>query len=514
MGDTAAQDPMIADEYHPPLPSRRIGRREFLGGSLGVLGAVGLAACSGTSSAQTVRPIGPTDRLIQAVEAKRTSAGAATARLDLTAAPARIDLGGIQVDTWAYGGSVPGPLLRLKAGDRLSANVHNGLPAPTTVHWHGVALRNDMDGVPNLTQPAIAASTSKLYEFTAPDPGTYWFHPHVGTQLDRGLYAPLIIDDPREPLSYDAEHVVVLDDWLDGTGRTPDSELQTLKSGGMGQMNMGGMSRSSSQLLGGDAGDVTYPHYLINGRIPAAANTVTFKPGTRLRLRIINAGGDTAFRVALGGHRLTVTHTDGYPVEHVDTDALLIGMGERFDALVTLADGMFPLTAVAEGKTGAAMEIIRTGSGTPPPPDTRPNELNGRVISGLQLQADRSVLIPNRRPDRTHPIALGGDMSGYRWTINGQVYGKNGTLQLRQGERVRLVMRNNTSMFHPMHVHGHTFQLRPAAGTGARKDTVMVLPGQTVTADLVADNPGQWLVHCHNIYHGEAGMMTVLSYVR
>lgn len=136
------------------------------------------------------------------------------------------------------------------------------------------------------------------------------------------------------------------------------------------------------------------------------------------------------------------------------------------------------------------------------------------MLGGLDLRADRSVLLPNLRPDRTHRLALGGDMSSYRWTINGQVYGKNSTLTVRQGERVRLVMRNDTSMFHPMHLHGHTFQVRPSAGGGARKDTVIVLPGQTVTADLAGDNPGQWLVHCHNVYHGEAGMMTVLSYVR
>ena len=498
-----------------PQPcNRRIGRREFLAGSLGLLGAAGLAACSGRSAPTPLRLIGPNDPLVQATESKRASPGAATTRVQLTAQPTRIDLGGVQVNTWAYGDTVPGPLIRLKAGDRLSVNVRNGLPAPTTVHWHGLALRNDMDGVPDVTQPAIAASADKLYEFTAPAAGTYWFHPHVGTQLDRGLYAPLIIDDPREPLSYDAEHVVVLDDWLDGTGRTPDSELRTLKSGGMGQMNMGGMSMGSSTLLGGDAGDVTYPHYLINGRAPGAANTVTFKPGTRLRLRFINAGGDTAFRVALGGHHLTVTHTDGYPIQAIDADAVLIGMGERVDALVTLADGAFPLTAVAEGKNGGALEIIRTGGGAAPTADTRPTELNRRVISGLHVEAADHVFIPRRPPDRTHPLALGGDMSNYRWTINGEVYGKNGTLRLRQGELVRLVIRNNTSMFHPMHVHGHTFQLRPSSGRGARKDTVIVLPGQTVTADLIADNPGQWLAHCHNVYHGEAGMMTVLSYVR
>lgn len=518
MVDARSNDPALHLVEPRALLDRRIGRRAFLGGSLSFLGA-GLAACSGGSSSPAAQPIGPEDPLVQAVETKRTAAGAATVRSDLAARPVRIDLGGVQVDTWAYGETVPGPLLRVAAGDRLAVNVRNDLPAPTTVHWHGIALRNDMDGVPGLTQPAIAVAGSKLYEFTVPDPGTYMFHSHVGTQLDRGLYGPLIVDDPHEALRYDAEHVVVLDDWLDGTGRTPDAQLDTLRSQGMAGMSMGDRSmdargKLASPLLGGDAGDVTYPYYLINGRVAAAANTVAYKPGTRLRLRFLNVGGDTAFRVALGGHRLTVTHTDGYPVQHVDTDALLIGMGERVDALVTLGDGAFPLVAVAEGKNGAGLEIVRTGTGAAPPATTRPGELNRQVTSALTLAAADDVFIPDRTPDRTHSLALGGDMSGYRWTINGQVYGKNGTLALRQGQRVRLVMRNSTSMFHPMHVHGHTFQLRPGNGRGARKDTVIVLPGQTVTADLIADNPGQWLVHCHNVYHGEAGMMTVLSYVR
>ncbi len=438
----------------------------------------------------------------------------------LTAQPASIDLGGPVVETWAYGEAVPGPLVRLPAGDRLVATVTNALPDPTSVHWHGIALRNDMDGVPGLTQKAIAAGRSMKYEFTAPDPGTYMFHSHVGTQLDRGLYAPLIVDDPAEPLVYDAEHVVVLDDWLDGTGRTPDSVLKELQAGGMdmGGMDMDGMSAGGdsplSPLLGGDAGDVQYPYYLINGRVATAPNTVTFTPGTRLRLRIINVGSDTAFRVALGGHRLSVVHSDGFPVRPVDTDAVLIGMGERIDVLVTLADGAFPLIALAEGKNASGLEVIRTGSGAAPTADTYPRELAGQVTGALMLEAADDAFLAERRPDRTHDLVLGGSMSDYQWTINDRVYSDRKDLQVRPGEVVRLKMTNSTMMFHPMHLHGHTFQVRSATGRGPRKDTVMVLPGETITADLVADNPGQWLVHCHNVYHGEAGMMTALAYIK
>jgi len=276
-------------------------------------------------------------------------------------------------------------------------------------------------------------------------------------------------------------------------------------SGGMGSMG----ETMQSSLLGG-AGDIAYPHYLVNGRIPTSPVTLTGTPGQRVRIRIVNAGSDTAFRVALGGHRMTVTHADGYPVQPAATDALLIGMGERFDVTVTLADGAFPLVASAEGKNGQGMAVVRTSpAAAPPTATTVPSELTGRVLLGTDLLAAAGSRLPDRAVDTTHDLALGGSMAGYRWTLNGKAFPDTAPVEVRQGQRVRLRFVNQTMMFHPMHVHGHTFAL--TAG-GARKDTVIVRPMQTVEVDLQADNPGQWATHCHNIYHAEAGMMTTLSY--
>ncbi len=437
----------------------------------------------------------------------------------LTAAPATVDLGGVQVQTWAFDGQLPGPEIRLARDEVLRAELRNGLPQPTTIHWHGIALRNDMDGVPDLTQPPVAPQSRFSYEFAVPDAGTYFFHPHVGMQLDRGLYAPLVVTDPDEPGDYDLEAVIVLDDWLDGVGgRDPDQRLEQLRSegmdmGGMG-MGMGGMGGGPRAPLGPDAGDVDHPYYLINGRIGTDPVTVQGAPGQRLRLRIINAAADTAFRVALGGHRLTVTHSDGFPVAPAEGDALLIGMGERYDVVVTLADGVFPLVALAEGKQGQAFALVRTAGGTRPPPEAAPAELAGRLIMAPSLRATESVRLPEREPDRIHELTLGMDMSGYRWTINGQVYGEHDPLPIERGERVRMRFVNRTMMFHPMHLHGHTYQQAvTGSGAGPRKDTSIVLPMQAVEIDIEGDNPGQWLLHCHNSYHMEAGMMTVLSYV-
>ncbi|WP_447037035.1 multicopper oxidase family protein [Streptomyces sp. DSM 118878] len=549
-------------------------RRALLGAAAAVAGTGILTACtdSGSGAAGPAGYVDPAGPEVAAAERKRARGGRVR-EVKLTATEARLDLGGPTVRTWAYGDTLPGKEVRVTAGDTLALTLANHLPRATSLHWHGVALRNDMDGVPGLTQQDVRPGADFTYRFAVPDPGTYWFHPHSGTQQDRGLYAPLIVEDPKEPLRYDKEWVVVLDDWVDGVaGSTPDGVLAELRegmsghdmggdgdgggngedggSGGMdhGGHGMAGMSHAAagttpapepsgpepstpgpsgpepsgpsrmmmgarSDLLGGDAGDVAYPYYLINGRTPKAPVQFRARPGDRVRLRIINAGGDTAFRVALGGHEMTVTHTDGFPVEHTRTDALLLGMGERYDVLVTAGDGAFPLTAVAEGKKASALAVLRTGGGAAPTASARPKELEGRLLTADKLRAAESVALPSRKPDRTVRLRLTGGMAKYDWAFDKKPYSPGRRHPLRAGERVRLVFANSTSMWHPVHLHGHTFALANVAG-GPRKDTAIVLPNGTLTVDFDADNPGLWMVHCHNVYHAEAGMMTVLGYRR
>ncbi|MTE15696.1 multicopper oxidase family protein [Nocardia aurantiaca] len=513
-----------------PLSSR-MNRRGFLALGAGAAAAATLAACSKNTTASPSL-VQPDSDAVRAAEAARRTAGAAVRDVTLRAEPTTVDLGGVQVPTWAFGGAVPGPEIRIAKGDVVRAQFTNALPAPTTIHWHGIALRNDMDGVPDVTQSPIAAGGSFGYEFTAPEPGTYFFHPHVGVQLDRGLYAPLIVEDPADGRDYDTEAVVVLDDWLDGVnGRDPDEELRHLRDRGMSGMNMGGMpgmNHSGMNMggpggmsmpvdpnapLGSDVGDVTYPYFLINGRLGSDPAVFTARPGQRMRLRIINAAADSAFRVAVGGHQMRVTHTDGFPVQPITTSSLLISMGERYDVIVDLADGVFPLVAAAEGKTGRGFALIRTGGGTPPPVDARPSELAVAPLTADRLTCAESVRLQAKKPDQTLDVTLGSDAKSYVWTINGKAYPDRTALNISQGQRIRLRFRNQSMMFHPMHLHGHTFQLVDHAGSGPRKDTAIVLPMQTVEVDLDADNPGQWMLHCHNAYHAEAGMMSILSYV-
>ncbi|MCJ1677621.1 multicopper oxidase family protein [Streptomyces sp. APSN-46.1] len=554
------------------LPTRPT-RRAVLGATAALAGSGLLAACSGDgsstghdsgsmghgamkhggSAAATPRGyVDPAGPQVQAAEAARKATGPLT-EVKLTATITPLDLGGgVSVRSWAYGDELPGQEVRATAGGTLALTLANHLPEATSLHWHGLALRNDMDGVPGLTQRDIAPGESFAYKFAVPKPGTYWFHPHTGVQQDRGLYAPLIIEDPKEPLSYDKEWVVVLDDWLDGVdGSTPDAVLAALRKGMSTDPGHGGhgghggtaghaapvpatshspspsgsgggpnrlLMGSESDILGKDAGDVAYPYYLINGRMADDPSVFTARPGDRIRLRIINAGGDTAFRVALGDHELTVTHTDGFPVAPAKASSLLLGMGERYDVLVTAGDGVFPLTALAEGKGQAALAVLRTGAGKAPTAATRPAELDVRPLLANKLKAAESAALSNRRPDRTIKLRLTGSMDRYNWAFNHAPYTPDQRYPVKAGERVRIEFTNATPMWHPLHLHGHHFALgaggrggRRGQG-GARKDTTIILPGAKLTVDFDADNPGLWMAHCHNVYHSESGMMTVLGY--
>ena len=514
-------------------------RRSFLSASGALLATAALAACS--EQALPVGFITSADPQVGAYEAQLVSTGRRVSQTFMPMAQT-VDLGGVTAKTWAFGNEPVGPEVRLSAGDRLVATVNNMLPAQTSIHWHGVALRNDMDGVPRLTQPAIAAGSKFTYDAVIPDPGTYWYHSHVGTQLDRGLSGPLIVEDPHEPLKYDDEWVIVLKDWVDGITGTPDDVLKELSRGmggtstsapmpsmsGMessttpspsmgGTAGSGGMkymlTGATSALLGGDAGDVKYPFYLINGRTARDPKVFTGKPGARVRLRIINTGGDTAFRFAVGGHKLTVTHTDGYPIMATEADALLLGNGERYDALITLKDGVFPIMALAEGKKQRAMAIIRTGAGTVPALDAAMPEFTGRIPMAWDLKPTDAGRLPAKKVDRVIRMNLTGSMGKYDWGIDGRRFNamsvSSNRFGIKKNERVRLEWKNTTAMWHPMHLHGHTFELD---GSGTRKDTVIVLPHTTMKINFDAVNPGVWAYHCHNSYHLSSGMMGSVSY--
>ena len=453
-----------------------------------------------------------------------------------------VELGSQSVDTWTYDGSVPGPELRLTQGRPVRIRVENALPEPTSVHWHGIRLQNAADGVPGLTQDPIPPGGSHLYEFTPPDAGTYFFHSHVGVQLDRGLYGALIVEARDERSDTDDDVVLMLDDWLDGMGETPDTRLESLRRNGMqmGGVDTGGMDMGGTDMHGmgmregrnagsermppaagslatlansmeagtADPGDIRdYPLHLINGRPPEDAFRVVASREDRLRLRIVNAASDTIYCVFIEDAALTVTHADGQPVVPVETDGIVIGMGERYDAVVTVPDGSRRIIAVALGKRARAIATLRArGSTQRAASPSAPYVLPRRIIDYADLRPRR-----HQRPltgARETVLDLGMGAGSYSWTFGGQAFDQSDPIRLERGTRQRFVMRNRTMMAHPMHLHGHSF--RPAAA-GPLKDTILVPPRREVAVDWVADNPGSWAFHCHNAYHAETGMMRRLE---
>lgn len=510
----------------PSSAARGLTRRQAIGAGASAAGVAALGAYGLTRTGGRSQP--------------------AAADVVLRAERTTVELGPRTAETWAYNGALPGPVLRLKEGQRFRARVENHLPQPTTVHWHGIRLRNAMDGVPGVTQEPIAPGSSFDYDFVAPDAGTYLYHSHVGTQLDRGLYGALVVEARHEALAYDREALIVLDDWLDGVAGTPDAQLDRLRKQGM---NMGGRMKTGNDMgagggpktrggagrhttLGGampgtdtlaglanalerggvDPGDVRYPLYLINGRPPSDPAIVRVRRGERLRLRIANPAADTLFCVFVEGHELTVTHADGQPVEHVRTGALVIGMGERYDVLLDARNpGAHRIIAAPLGKQGRAVATLRYADAPRAslPAAAAPYRMPSRIASYSDLVAPTESASRLRAEDTILELGMGDGR--YRWTIGGQAFPDAEALRFGRGEPVRLVLRNTTMMPHPMHLHGHFFRAITRGGRGPRKDTILVPPMATTAIELVADNPGRWAFHCHNAYHGEAGMMRIVE---
>ena len=436
------------------------------------------------------------------------------------------------VRAWTYDGKLPGTEIRVKEGECVRIALKNNLPQETTIHWHGQTQRgtNNMDGVPGVTQAAIQPGASFVYDFRAEPAGSFIYHPHVGLQIERGLVGAFIVEPARETVSYDREYTIMIDDWLEGS---PDEAFEKLKRGEMQGMKMDGMNdqpaiNSEGASGGGKSGanspqmqmekgaDVAYQTFLINGKTPEYPAEFSVKSGERVRFRVVNPSGSTVYRFAVGGHKLTVTHADGIAVQPVEADALEIAPGERYDVLITANNaGAWTIAAMSadEPQRGARAVLRYTDAGARANPSIKdlPKELNGGLLNYAQLAALQPANVPNA-PERLIEITLGGQMSPYIWTINGKTHPAE-PFEIRAGERVRLLMKNQSLMRHPMHLHGHSFRVLNGSSAPPLKDTAIVEPNRNLEIDFFADNPGDWAFHCHHAYHLEAGLMRVFKYV-
>ncbi len=443
---------------------------------------------------------------------------------------------GKTIKAMAYNGRVPGPEIRAREGERLRVVLKNSLGEPTTIHWHGVDVPNSMDGVPGVTQKPVQPGETFVYEFEARPAGTRWYHTHFQEhrQMDLGLVAPLIIEPTtQEPMAYDREVTLVLDDWATGAGPALPSTAEgtasargspggmmsgMMRGRGMGDMmggrGMGGMMRG----MGRGAHEPAYDTMTINGKAHPATEPLRVRRGERLRLRIINASAEHTHMVRLAGHRLAVTHTDGNPLTApVDVDALPMAPSERYDVIVT-ADhpGAWSLWCLQPGHAAAGerMAVLYDGHERAEP------VLPGTDLAGLRLWEfgmgrGRDTLPSPSGSVRSFTLTLSGGMMGNdAWTINGKIYPQTEPLRLARGELARILFRNMSMEAHPMHLHGQSFRVMALNGNRFPqpivKDVVDVDAHMgSALIEFTAHNAGDWFLHCHKPMHMEGGMIVL-----
>lgn len=505
---------------------------------------------------------------------------------DLSIGEAPMNFTGSTKIAQAINGSIPGPLLRWREGDSVTLRVANQLDEDTSIHWHGIVLPADMDGVPGLSFHGIRPRESYTYHFEVKQSGTYWYHSHSGFQEQRGVYGPLVID-PREPdpIAFDREHVILLSDWTDEDPmrvfrklkkqsdyynfhkRTIGDFFKDARKNGLGTTLAGRTAWGAMRMNPTDLADVsgaTYTH-LMNGVTPNGNWTGLFKSGERVRLRFINGSSMTYFDVRIPGLKMTIVAADGQRVHPVTVDEFRIATAETFDAIVEPAgQDAFTIFAQALDRTAyaAGTLAVREGLRAPvPEPDPRivltmadmghdmaahaghamagagvpnhPSSEAGNPLVDMQATmpmsriddpgiglrnngrrvltySDLGSVFPDpdgREPSRSIELHLTGHMERFAWSFDGVKFSDAEPLRLIYGERLRIVLVNDTMMTHPIHLHGMWSDLENDAGDFlVRKHTIDMPPGTRRAYRVRADALGRWAYHCHLLFHMEAGM--------
>ena len=394
----------------------------------------------------------------------------------------------------------------------------NDTGTDTLVHWHGLAPPWRQDGVPDVSAPAIPHGGSASYDFPLTGPGTFWMHSHQGLQEQSLLSAPLIVRDPAAAGADRQEVVLMLHDFSFQPPQAIYAGLRGMPGSGSG-MAMPGMEHAQvgSAGMAMDLNDVAYDAFLANDRTLDDPQVVRVEQDGRVLLRVINAAASSNFHVDLGPVSAWLVAVDGQAVHPVAGSNFPLAIAQRIDLEFSIPPGQssVPVFATLEGERTRTGIVLATVGATVArlPALARAATAPLTLDAELALRAARPLVA--RKADRVHAIDLTGSMQGYAWGLNGIPYVQAKPLMVAKGERVELVMANRTSMSHPMHLHGHAFQVMAIDGrafAGAVRDTVLVPPMKSVTVAFDADNPGHWAFHCHNLYHMEAGMMTTVAY--
>jgi FtsP/CotA-like multicopper oxidase with cupredoxin domain len=465
----------------------------------GLLLSAMLVASAAAQASGTLQPAG-WDASMRLTEAKDLNPDPRIVEINLEARVAQVDIKGRKVEVWTYDGGLPGPLIRVRVGDRLIVHFSNALPQDTTVHWHGLRVPIQMDGVPGISQPPVKPGGRFTYDFTVPDAGLFWYHPHVrsAAQVGYGLYGALLVEDPNDGVGVADEIVVVLSDIAidEATGQLEDPD-----SGGTTGMAFG---REGTQIL-------------VNGRTDAR---LTVRPGAPQRWRIVNAAKSRYFVLDLGGQPFTLLGVDGGIQEYsTEKDAIQLAAGERIDVVVypkgKAGEDLLLQTFLANRGYGSiefrpAEQQLMTLEFAHLP------EFTGRPIAKVTPGIKPLDLAGATRVDMRFTIAQLSDGT-FEYGINGRPYGKDKPLLAKPGETQIWTMTNETAWSHPFHLHGFFFQglddknqpVRPLAW----KDTVDVPFKDTrrVAVRFDEGHEGSWMIHCHILDHADGGLMSTVQ---
>ena len=523
--------------------------------------------------------------------------------IDLAVGQGAIEVAGRSGHAFAVNGSVPGPLVRLKEGEAATLRVANHLAQDTSIHWHGLLLPFQFDGVPGVSFPGIKPGETFVYELPAlRQSGTYWWHSHSDLQEQAGHYGPIIIDPAGpDPVQADRDYVLLLSEFSPLHPHTIMAKLKKgeeyfnrQKTSWTDDYRLSGSDRrmwAGMRMMPTDIADVTGSTYtyLMNGHAPEDSLEYLFSPGERVRLRIINGSAMSFFNIRIPGVRMSVVQADGKNVRPIEVDEFQIGTAETYDIVVEPTAEAHTIVAEAMDRSGMAVATLtsRAGARAPVPslrdpvlltmtdmghggmdhsgvghsnmghapstggmdhgsmkmrdtssvpPDVavgpgvdmvsaNPADRMGDPGLGLNnvghkvlTYRDLTALEPNddpRKPSRHMQIHLTGNMERYMWSFDGRKFNAVADQPIRfaYNERVRVKLVNDTMMAHPIHLHGHFFELVNGADRmhQPQKHTVIVQPGGSATFDLTADEPGDWAFHCHLLYHMHAGMFQIVT---
>lgn len=424
---------------------------------------------------------------------------------------------GIIEEVWTFNGRVPGPEIRVKQGDFVQVVLKNYLKEPVTIHWHGYPLNSAVDGVPGWNQDAVRPGETFTYEFSADVPGTYWYHSHQESskQVDKGLYGSLVVE-PSSGEKADKDYILMIDEWM----QNPVDDMDSMPGMGGGEnptQSINSQNISEEEMMGN-----LYNIYTVNGKSGNLIEPIEVKLGDTVRLRFINAGY-RSHGIHIPDQDLKVVSTDGQDIKGagiIKNEIINIAPGERYDIeFIVSARKNFIIDFHDNNKYNSQIKIpveIVNGDGSTAN-ESNINLKEFDLVSYGISGTEKSTI--NQTYDVNYDVRLGTRMDGsaQKYTINGQIFEELPSLKVKTGNLVKVTYYNDTEVDHPMHLHGHFFEILakngiPVKGAAIMKDTLLIRPKESYTIAFKADNPGRWVQHCHELHHAAAGMMQKIEY--